>query len=266
MTTAATRAPDGGRGAEHAETRRPDLEHVTGEHRQEGDRAAEEHGEEIERDRAEEHGRPPDESDAAEDAREVRGALADALAAGTQCEDRDEGDDRETRCDRIDELRVDREEQPAERRAADDGRLERGRPLGECANEKLLRHERRHEGPPGRRTEGGSDARPEREEVERPGLLGARPCHGEEADRHDRVERDRHREHGAPRVPVGEVSCRECEQRQRQEHREPDEAEVERIAIDRIDLPPDRDERHLDRECGRHGGDDVEREVPVAER
>ena len=62
---------DGGRGTEHAEPRRPDLEHVTGEHRQEGDRAAEEHGEQIERDRAEEHGRPPDEPDAAEDAREV---------------------------------------------------------------------------------------------------------------------------------------------------------------------------------------------------
>ena len=116
---------------------------------------------------------------------------------------------------------------------------------------------------PGRRTERGGDARPEREEVERPGLVGARPRHGEQADRHDRVERDRHREHGAPRVPVGEVSCRECEQRQRQEHREPDEAEVERIAIDRVDLPPDRDERHLDRERGRHRGDDVEREVPI---
>ena len=38
------------------------------------------------------------------------------------------------------------------------------------------------------------------------------------------------------------------EQQQRQELRKPDEAEVERVPRDVVDLPPDRDEHHLARE------------------
>ena len=67
-------------------------------------------------------------------------------------------------------------------------------------------------------------------------------------------------------IPVGEVAGGEREQRQRQEHREADDPEVEWVAMDRVHLPPDRDERHLDREGGRDRRADVEREVPVLER
>ena len=59
------------RSTQHAETRRPDVEHVSGEHRKQRDRAAEQHGEQVERDRAEQDGRLAHESDAAEDAREI---------------------------------------------------------------------------------------------------------------------------------------------------------------------------------------------------
>ncbi len=67
-------------------------------------------------------------------------------------------------------------------------------------------------------------------------------------------------------MPIGEVSRREREQREREEHREADDPEVERVAVDRVDLPSDRDERHLDRERSRHGGRDVQREVAMPQR
>jgi hypothetical protein len=62
------------------------------------------------------------------------------------------------------------------------------------------------------------------------------------------------------------MARREREERQRDEHREPDEPEVERIAMDGVHLPPNRDEAHLDRERSRDRRDDVEREVAVPER
>ena len=70
----------------------------------------------------------------------------------------------------------------------------------------------------------------------------------------------------AARRAVGEVPCRQREDRQRDEHREPDEPEVERVARDLVELPADRDERHLDREPGRNRRDEVEDEVAMRER
>ena len=93
-----------------------------------------------------------------------------------------------------------------------------------------------------------------------------RPRHEEQPERDGRVDADREREDRAPRVPVGEVPRREGEQRQRDEHREPDEPEIERVPVDLVDLPADRDERHLDRDGRRDRRRDVEREVAVPER
>ena len=56
----------------------------------------------------------------------------------------------------------------------------------------------------------------------------------------------RDREQRAAREAVGQVPGRQGEERQRDEHRQPDEPEVERVAPHRVDLPADRDERHLD--------------------
>ena len=56
---------------------------------------------------------------------------------------------------------------------------------------------------------------------------------------------------GAPRQAVGELPGRQREERQRQELHEPDEPEVERVAVDRVDLPADRDGEHLRREAVR---------------
>ena len=57
--------------AEHAQAGRPDVEHVLREDGQQGDGTAEQDGEEVERDGAEQHGRAADQPHAAEHAREV---------------------------------------------------------------------------------------------------------------------------------------------------------------------------------------------------
>ena len=46
----------------------------------------------------------------------------------------------------------------------------------------------------------------------------------------------------------------------------PDEPEVERIAVDRVHLPADRDERHLDREARRQHDAEEEHEIAMPER
>ena len=86
---------DRGRRPQNAEPGGADLEDVAREHGEQRDRAAEQHGEQVERDRPEQHRRPTDEAHAAEDAREIRGSRACAVAARTHQEHRCERDERE---------------------------------------------------------------------------------------------------------------------------------------------------------------------------
>ena len=65
---------------------------------------------------------------------------------------------------------------------------------------------------------------------------------------------------------VGELSRRQREDRQRHELREPDEPEVERVAVDRVHLPADRDGEHLRREPVRERRRPEQREVALLER
>ncbi len=109
-----------GRGAQHAEPRRPDVEDVAGEDRQQGDPTAEEDGEEIERDRAEQHLRAPDEADAADEAGDsdcrllARGPWRDAERSHRHTGDREQHGRHG-----VDGFRSPREEQPADRRSRD---------------------------------------------------------------------------------------------------------------------------------------------------
>jgi hypothetical protein len=64
---------EGRGGTKEPEARRPHVENVLREDRQQRDRAAEKHGEQIERDGAEQHRCPAHEAHAAENAREVGG-------------------------------------------------------------------------------------------------------------------------------------------------------------------------------------------------
>ena len=64
--SAARNAPTAGAARRTARARRADLEDVLREDREQRDRAAEEHREEVERDRSEEHPRPTDQANARE--------------------------------------------------------------------------------------------------------------------------------------------------------------------------------------------------------
>ena len=67
------------RAAQDAEADRPGVQHRLGEHRQQRDRAAEQHGEQVEQDRAQQDRRVADEADAAE--QRLQAAAAAATAA-----------------------------------------------------------------------------------------------------------------------------------------------------------------------------------------
>ena len=109
---------DRGRGAEDAEADRPDVEDVARVDRQQRDPAAEEHGEEIERDRAEQHLRPPDEAEPLDQRVEAdRLVLVARAARHAQRDHAHRGDREEERRQRVDRFGLPGEEQAADRRA-----------------------------------------------------------------------------------------------------------------------------------------------------
>jgi hypothetical protein len=69
-----------------------------------------------------------------------------------------------------------------------------------------------------------------------------------------------------PRHPVGEMPRRQCKDRQREELREADEPEIERVVADRVDLPADRDHHHLRGEAVRQQRRPQQSKWPEAER
>ena len=108
---------DSGGGAQETETRRPDLEDVLREDREQRDGSAEQHGEEIERDGAEQDVRAPDEPNPREHLVEPDRRLRRRLAPASQRHHGDERDDCEHDRHHVHELGLDREEKPADRRS-----------------------------------------------------------------------------------------------------------------------------------------------------
>ena len=254
------------RGAEQPKTRRPHLEDVLGEDREQRHRASEEHREEVERDGAEEHARPADQAHAREHLPEIGGAVSHRHAARANGERERERDEGEPDPHHVDERVLDREEDAADRGPGDHRELEADRALRERGDEDLLRHEGGHQGSARRRPDRAPDSLDEREREERPDLTSAGQCDPEQAAEDEGVERDHRRPQLPPRQAVGEVPRRQREQRQRQELRERDECEVERALAHRVHLPADGDGRHRQREALRYLRREVEAEVAVRER
>ena len=82
----------------------------------------------------------------------------------------------------------------------------------------------------------------------------------------DRLGDDRHGEEPDARQAVGDLAGRQCEQWQRHELGQPDEPEVERAPVDRIDLPADGDRNHLGRKPGGEESAEQPPEVAVVKR
>jgi hypothetical protein len=72
-------------------------------------------------------------------------------------------------------------------------------------------------------------------------------------------------QHGLPRQAVGDLPGRQRKQQQRRELDEAGQAEVERLAVDRVHLPADRDGDHLTRERHRTRDEREQRVVAVPE-
>ena len=242
------------RRAQEPETGRPDLEDVLREDRQQRDGAAEEHGEEIERDRAEEDVRPTDEANAGEHLVEPDRALGRGLAPAAQREHAPERDERRARSRRRRRARA------GSRRGcppiAGPTTAESWNAIDRCASA-LTRISCGTSDGVSARPAGAPIALPtpwhEREREERPDVLGVRRSSPPSSpDEHDDVRATTITASRSPaRHAIRQVAGRQREQQQREELREPDQAEVERVLADRVDLPADRDERHLQREAPR---------------
>ena len=123
---AGNESSDRRRAAEDAEPDRPGVEDVLCEEGQEGHCAAEEHGEEVERDRTEEDRCAPDEARAREERLPAGSGLQQPfLRTLGHRQDTDERDDEQRGGDDVDELRPRRKEQPADGRPDDRRALER---------------------------------------------------------------------------------------------------------------------------------------------
>ena len=208
MADAVMREPTSGGGAQETETRRPDLEDVLREDREQRDSSTEEHGEEIERDGSEQDVRPPDETNSREHLVEPDRRLRRRLAPASQRHHGDERDDCEHDRHHVDELRLDREEEPADRRSYDARELERHRSLRERADQDLLGHERRRQRTTGGRADRAPDALHEREREERPHVPRVDDRHREQSREDDEVQEHHHDEQVTPRKAIRQLPRR----------------------------------------------------------
>ena len=162
----------------------------------------------------------------------------------------DRGDDRrghehEQCAGGVDGLRVDREEQAADRRPGHHGRLEDRRAQRERPRQQLERDEARPHRANRRVPDRGRGAAREREGEERPERPGPVEADEQQQSRDRRVRDERADQDELARQPVRDRAGGQREEQQRQELGEADQAEVERVPVDVVDLPADRDEHHL---------------------
>jgi hypothetical protein len=239
-------APTAG-AARSAEPPRPDLQDVARIDRQQRGRAAEQHGEQVERQRAEDRRLAPDERDAREHrtqrdrlARGRRAAQRDGAAEHRGNRERDGARAERGRC-------ADAVQQPAERRPENlRGLVGRGGQRGR-ARQVAARHDGRQQRRHRRRFERarGADERGERIDARR-----RQPAAGRAEQEHagsQRLDALTDRRDAPPVVAVGHLPDDERQREHRHELRKPDEAERERAVRERINVPADRDRQDLER-------------------
>ena len=150
----------------------------------------------------------------------------------------------------VDGLRAEREEQAADRGPADRRDLAGDRAHRERAGQQLGRHELRRQRPAGRVAERGDRAGERRERDELPELVRAAERDDEQEQPDDRASASPRRSRRVMRgsrsasCPAGSASSGTGTN-----SASPIRPEVERAVVDRVDLPADRDLRHLHREA-----------------
>ena len=160
-TSAIVERADAGRGAQQAERPRAGREHVAREHRQQRGHAAEQHGEQIERDDAEDRRTAADEGEAREEGRSVIGSR-DGAARSMRIisgEQRRRGEQREAGA--VHDRGTGRVEKAAERRAGDGRDLIGAGRARDRARHQRQRHQARHHDLHHGHLEGARDAEDE---------------------------------------------------------------------------------------------------------
>ena len=176
-------------------------------------------------------------------------------------EDRDAGEEVERPGGDVDRDRLDGEDHAADRRSDDDPDLVRHAAQGDRPRQEVRRHDLRRKRASGRVRHRRSDARRHRNQEEGPELVRAGERDRDEHRGDPDLEGEPDRDDEPALDAVGELAGGEREDRQRQKFSEPDEAEVERVLVDRVHLPADRDHEHLQRECVRERRRPEQREV-----
>ena len=151
----------------------------------------------------------------------------------------------------------------AERRAGDDADLRGDAPERDRSGEQLGRDDLRGERARRRAADRGRDAGDRPDGEERPQDVHAADGDREQHADGGEVEHERDGGDRPARDAVGDLAGRERQDRQRHELGEAHETEVERVAVDGVDLPPDCDRDHLRREAVRERRRPQERERPV---
>ena len=245
------RAHPGGR-AQQAVADGADVQDVAGEHGQEGGRAAEEHGHQVERDGAQQRPRAEDQADALEHVGEPGLVLADVRHTEAGREERQErgGRRRERGREQVRRRRADRLGDPAQRRPRHHRRLP-----DRCRRRQPPGPGRAPSTPGGEQgAERGADERvpdppAEREHVERPDRGVARGRVRGERQRDDRAGHEPRTGDQAPVVAVDHVAGGQRQHDRRDELREPQEPEHERVVLAAERLPAERGRRRSQRKA-----------------
>ena len=152
---------DAGRGPQPAVADVADAEAILGDRRQEGDRAGEQDGEEVERDRAQQHGLAADEAQALERVVQRRALVAGRAllrALRRQRGHQDGGDGEPGGRGGVGHPDGDVVEEAARRRADDEPELPRGRVEGDQPREPTVGRDQRGDRADARRGEGAAGA------------------------------------------------------------------------------------------------------------
>ena len=238
------RSPDARRRPQPAVGDVADTETLAGDGRDQCDRTAEQHREQVERDRGQHDRRATDELQALErsaEGRTVRDLLG--LADVDDAQHRDDREQPERGGDAVGRRRARRVQEPAEHRPDDRRAGERRRPQGDHLREFLRRTDQRRDRPSGRHHHRIGGAEHEGDQEQRPDDAGVRSAVEQEGDRTGGTTEEEQRRDPPTIEPVGDVSGDQDQQDGGDELGEADQTDVEFVAGDVEHLlEQDRDE------------------------
>ena len=251
--------------AQPAEGGRAGMQHVVGIGGQQRGGAAEQHREQVERDRAQHDRARPHEAQAFHQRMPAHRPLAARLSGRAGARHAQHRDAQEAGRDHVHGHRAEGVQQAADDRAGDHGHMEgrgaQGHGLAEVpVGHQVLQHRLR-----GRHHEGARGAEQHQDREHRPddGAAARREAHQEQAAQQLRGHAQQ--DDVAAVVAVGPGAGPQAQPPEGRELRQADQAQVEQAAGDLVDLPADGDALHLHREGAEEAAGKVEGEVTVAQ-